>query len=161
MTGLAAAHFGLTEDIDGTVTITGVTRDADATATLTLAYDDVDITGDGTLSVTVLAAGHTGTDVLPTATIPITASAAMNICGRTPWVRDAILISVNPPASDCTNVTAAQLLSIRFLDLSRRKPLRREAAVLPACRGRRRRPLICQVRASLCWQAAIWPACRT
>ena len=118
----AAAHFRLTEDIDGAVTIVDVTRDNATTATLTLAYDNVDITDDGTLSVTVLAAGHTGTDDLPTATIPITASAGMNLCARTPWVRDAILVTIRPVASDCTNVTVAQLRSIKRLDLSGKRP---------------------------------------
>ena len=116
--GLAAAHFRLVEDIDGAVTIADVTRDDATTATLTLAYDNVDITDDGTLSVTVLAAGHTGTDELPTATIPITASAGMNICDRTPQVRGVILAAIRPPANDCTNVTAAQLQSVTTLDLS-------------------------------------------
>ena len=50
---------------------------------------NVDITTNGMLSVTLDAAGHTGTDDLTTNTIPITASAGANVCGRTAQVRDS------------------------------------------------------------------------
>ena len=100
------------------MTIADVNRDNAVTATLTLAYDNVDFATDGTLSITVLADGHISADDLPTVTIPITASAGVNLCGRTPKVRDAILDAISPPASDCTNVTTAELQSVMTIDLS-------------------------------------------
>ena len=117
-TELLSSHFTPTDTVDGAVTVTDVTRDDDTTATLTLAYDNVDITTDGTLSVTAAAAAHTGIGDLPTGTIPISASAGINICGRTPQVRDTLLATIRPRPSDCTNVPATGLRSVIFLNLS-------------------------------------------
>ena len=71
---LMPSHFSVTDTVDGTVSVSDVTRDSDTVATLTLAYSDEDITADGTLSVTLAAAGHTGTGALMTGTIAITAT---------------------------------------------------------------------------------------
>ena len=94
------------------MTVTGVTRVDDTTATLMLAYDSRDLTTNGTLSVTVAAAAHTGTVNLTTGTVTITASAGVNICGRTPQVRDAILAAVGISPSDCTNVPTTGLRAV-------------------------------------------------
>ena len=119
VTGLLPSHFMPTDTVAGAVTVTDVTRDNDTTATLTLVYDNVDIiTTDGTLFVTVADAAHTGIGDLNTGTIPITASAGVNICGRTPQVRDTLLTTINPPPSDCTNVPTTGLQSVGSLNLS-------------------------------------------
>ncbi len=99
---LGPNDFIVSNTIAGDVTVTDVTRTGSQVATLTLAYDDEDITGDGTLSVTVRASGHTGVDDLDAGSIDITASAGVNICGRTPVVQDVILAESS--ASECTSV---------------------------------------------------------
>ena len=69
---LAAADFSLTTDVPG-LTVSGVSRDSATAATLTLAYDGANITANGTLSVTVLDSGHTGSGALTTNSVPIMA----------------------------------------------------------------------------------------
>ena len=117
---LQLTHFTPTDTVVGDVTVTDVSRDNATTATLTLAYDNVDIITDGTLSVIVAAAAHTGSGRLPTKTIPITASAGVNICGRTPQVQDALLIAINPHPSDCTNVPTTGLQAVTELNVPRK-----------------------------------------
>ena len=106
-------HFSVTDTVAGTVSVSGFTRDSDTEATLTLAYSGEDITTTGTLSVTLAAAGHTGTDDLMTSAIAITASAGVNVCGRTAQVRDGI-VGVSS-ATECTSIT--DLASITRLNL--------------------------------------------
>ena len=84
--GVAAADFSLSDDVPGTVSITGVTRDSVTGATLTLAYSGADITANGAVTMTLLAAGHTGSGNLAAGSLDVTASTGMNICGRTPLV---------------------------------------------------------------------------
>ena len=67
------ADFALMTDVPG-LTVSGVTRDSSTRATLTLAYEGEDLTADTTLSVTVLASGHTGTDSLTTNELAIIAN---------------------------------------------------------------------------------------
>ncbi len=105
---LAASHFTVTDTVAGSVSVSGITRDSATTATLTLGYDNVDITTDGTLAVTLAAAGHTVTGAVTTSTIPITASAGANICGRTPVVRDAILRAST--GVECTNINDLSMI---------------------------------------------------
>ena len=100
---LLPSHFSVTDTVDGTVRVSDVTRDSATVATLTLAYSGEDITTAGTLSVTVAAAGHTGTDDRMTNTIAITASAGVNVCGRTAQVRDRIVSESS--ATECTSIT--------------------------------------------------------
>ena len=102
---LGTDDFSLSDNVPGTVSITGVTRDSATVATLTLAYDNVDITANGALIMTLLASGHTGSDNLATDSLAITASAGTNICGRTAEVRDRLLVVLTPP--DCTAVPVA------------------------------------------------------
>ena len=64
-----------TTDVPGVTTVSGVSRVSATEATLTLAYDGEDITVAGTLSVTVLDSGHTGSGDLTTDSVPITATA--------------------------------------------------------------------------------------
>ena len=111
---LALSHFTVTDTVAGTVTVSSFTNNIDTSATLTLAYSGEDITANGTLSVTLAAAGHTGADNLATATIPITASAGVNICGRTPDVRDEIVSQSS--ADECTSV--GDLATITRLNLN-------------------------------------------
>ena len=111
---LIPRHFSVTDTVAGTVRVIGFTLDSATVATLTLVYNNEDITTDGTLSVTVAAAGHTGTDDLVTNFIFITASVGVNICGRTAKVRDRIVRSSS--ATECTSIT--DLATITELDLS-------------------------------------------
>ena len=67
--------FSLATDVPGAVTVSGVSRNNATRATLTLAHSGEDIISDGTLSVTVLASGHTGDGSLTTNELPITANA--------------------------------------------------------------------------------------
>ena len=113
---LMPSHFSVTDTVAGTVSVIDVTRNSDTEATLTLAYSGEDITADGTLTVILAAAGHTGNDDLITNTILITASAGVNICGRTPQVRDAIVAVSTAP--ECTSIT--DLETITAIDLSGR-----------------------------------------
>ena len=105
--GVAAADFSLSDDVPGTVSVTGVTRDSVTGATLTLAYSGADITANGTVTVTMtlLASGHTGSGNLAAGSLAITASTGANVCGRTAEVRDAI-VSVSS-APECTSVNLA------------------------------------------------------
>ena len=119
---LTAAHFMLSDTVPGVVSISGgdsgVARDSPTQATLTLTHDGTDITMAGALTVTVQDAGHTGTGDLPTATVPITAGAGMNICGRTAQVRDAILARISFfSAATCGDVAASDLAGITQLNL--------------------------------------------
>ena len=120
---LTAAHFMLSDTVPGVVSISGgdsgVVRDSLTQATLTLTHDGTDITMAGALTVTVQDAGHTGTGDLPTAMVPITAGAGMNICGRTAQVRDAILADISSTAT-CGDVAASDLAGITGLDLESR-----------------------------------------
>ena len=110
---LLPSHFSVTDDVDGTVSVSGVTRDSATVARLTLAHTGEDITAPGTLSVTLAAAGHIGAGDLMTDTIPITASTGTNVCGRTARVRnDIVTLST---ASECTSIT--DLATITALDL--------------------------------------------
>ena len=111
---LAAGNFTVSDTVDGTVSLISIDLINTEQVELTLGYDDVDITGDGTLSVTVLASGHTGDDDLITNTIDITASAGVNICSRTTQVQNAILAA--SAATECTSVT--DLATIADLDLT-------------------------------------------
>ena len=111
---LMQSHFSVTDDVAGTVSVSGFTRDSNTEATLTLAYTTEDITADGMLSVTLDAAGHTGTGALMTDPIDITASAGMNICDRTPDVRDEIVSQSS--ADECTSV--GDLATITRLNLN-------------------------------------------
>ena len=110
---LLQSHFSVTDTVAGTVRVSDVTRNSDTVATLTLAYSGEDITTAGTLSVILAAAGHTGADDLMTSTIAITASAGVNVCGRTAQVRDEI-VRVSS-ATECTSIT--DLATITRLDL--------------------------------------------
>ena len=112
---LMQSHFSVTDTVAGTVSVSDFTRDSDTGATLTLAYSGEDITAASTLSVTLAAEGHTGADALTTNTIPITASAGSNVCGRTRQVRDRIVAQSS--ATECTNV---DLLEVMTLDLNGR-----------------------------------------
>ncbi len=112
---LAASHFSIRDTLAGIVRVNGVTRTSNTAATLTLAYNNVDFTTNGTLDVTVAAAGHTdGRVSLTTNTIPITASVGVNICGRTPQVRDAIV--EESAATECTSVTDLATIGTDILD---------------------------------------------
>ena len=120
---LMPEHFTLNRDSGGFIgdlTVTAVSRDSPTEATLTLAYDDMDITTATNLIVTVAAAAHDNDgDLTTTNRLRITASAGVNICGRTPQVQDAILAAISPTPSDCTTVTPfAPLSSVPTLDLS-------------------------------------------
>ena len=110
---LVAGNFMLSDTVDGTVSVSSVDRTSATEATLTLAYDNMDITANGTLSVTVLAAGHTGSGNLPSNTIPITASTGTNICGRTAEVVAGIVAASS--ATECTSV--GDLATITTVDL--------------------------------------------
>ena len=138
---LMPSHFSLTDTVAGTVRVSGFTRDSATVVTLTLAYSGEDITTAGTLSVTVVAAGHTGAGDLITNTIPITDSVGMNICGRTPAVRDEILSQSS--AVECTSVT--DLASIEELDLrgdlSTSLGLSRQSSTSPGSSRQRTAPL--------------------
>ena len=112
---LLPSHFSVTDTVDGTVSVSGVTRDSATVATLTLAYSGEDITANGTLSVTVAAAGHTGVGDLTTNTINITASAGVNVCGRTPRVRAGIVAASPSRARECTSIT--DLATIRSVSV--------------------------------------------
>ena len=74
---LLPSHFSVTDTVAGTVSVPVFARDSATEVTLTLAYTGEDITADGTLSVTLAAAGHTGAGDLMTETIAITASAGI------------------------------------------------------------------------------------
>ncbi len=111
---LELGHFTVTDTVAGTVTVRSFTRDSNTVATLMLAYSREDITANGTLSVTLDAAGHTGAGNLATNTIPITASTGVNICGRTAQVQTAILTA--SAATECTSVT--DLATIADLDFN-------------------------------------------
>ena len=113
---LELGHFTVTDTVAGTVTVRSFTRDSNTVATLMLAYSREDITANGTLSVTLDAAGHTGAGNLATNTIPITASNGVNICGRTAQVQIAILTA--SAATECTSVT--DLATIADLNLTGR-----------------------------------------
>ena len=68
---LVADDFTLSPtDVTG-VTVISVTRDTTTTATLMLAHDNTSITVDGSLGVTVLDAGHTGSVDLDAGAVPI------------------------------------------------------------------------------------------
>ena len=114
---LMADDFAVTDTIDGTVSIDGVERTSTTVATLSLAYDDVDVVAtDGSLTVAVLASGHTGDGTLAAGSLAITASADMNICDRTEAVQAGILATFTPAATDCTNVDLTTIAGA--LDLS-------------------------------------------
>ena len=113
---LELGHFTVTDTVAGTVTVRSFTRDSNTVATLMLAYSREDITANGTLSVALDAAGHTGAGNLATNTIPITASNGVNICGRTAQVQIAILTA--SAATECTSVT--DLATIADLNLTGR-----------------------------------------
>ena len=118
---LTPASFTVSDTVaGGDITLDDVNRGADGTtATLTLGFDGADLTGDGDLSVTVTAAGHTGTGDLSAGSVSITASTGVNVCGRTAQVRDAIVgqdaIVRESSATECTSIT--ELASITVLDL--------------------------------------------
>ncbi len=71
---LTGDDFMLTDTVDGDVTVESVTRDSDTVATLALAHTGA-ISSDGTVSVTVLAAAHTGSGDLDAGSLPIDATA--------------------------------------------------------------------------------------
>ena len=129
--GVAAADFSLSDDVPGTVSVTGVTRDSVTGATLTLAYSGADITANGALIMTLLASGHTGSGNLAAGSLAITASDGTNICGRTAEVRDRLLVVLTPP--DCTAVPVAGLAGIGQLALNFRavSPFRDITALQP------------------------------
>ena len=115
--------FTISDTIDGDVSITGVTLGSSTTATLMLEHSGEDITANGNLFITLLAAGHTGTGDLPAGTVPVTAGAGMNICGRTAQVRDAILADISSTATStatCGDVAASDLAGITQLFLESR-----------------------------------------
>ncbi len=118
---LTPASFTVSDTVaGGDITLDDVNRGADGTtATLTLGFDGADLTGDGDLSVTVTAAGHTGPGDLSAGSVSITASTGVNVCGRTAQVRDAIVgqdaIVRESSATECTSIT--ELASITVLDL--------------------------------------------
>ncbi len=126
---LGTDDFSLSDNVPGTVSITGVTRDSDTVATLTLAYDNVDITANGALIMTLLASGHTGSDNLATDSLAITASAGTNICGRTAEVRDRLLVVLTPP--DCTAVAGLAGITQLALNFRASNPLRDITALQP------------------------------
>ena len=99
---LRQSHFTVADTVAGTVSVSGITRDSSTVVEVTLTHTGEDITAPGTLSVTLADAGHTGAGNLTTDTIPITASAGMNICDRTPAVRDEIVRQSS--AGECTSV---------------------------------------------------------
>ena len=115
--------FAVTDGLtDGTVSITEVARTSNRVATLTLGYDDMDITADGTLSVTVLAAGHSDMGDLDAGMIDITASAGTNVCGRTAQV----VAGINAlTGSECTNADDLATITGTLIlgDLLRDTPL--------------------------------------
>ena len=129
--GVAAADFSLSDDVPGTVSVTGVTRDSVTEATLTLAYSGADITAPGAVTMTLLAAGHTGSGNLAAGSLAITVSGGTNICGRTAEVRDRLLVVLTPP--DCTAVPVAGLAGIGQLALNGRdvSPFRDITALQP------------------------------
>ena len=78
----STADFTLTsENVPGTLTVSAVSLDSTLQATLTLAYSGEDIVADGTLSVTVPASGHIGTEPLTTNEVAITASDTAPVFG--------------------------------------------------------------------------------
>ena len=85
------------------VSVGAVTRTSAVLATLTLAYGGTGIDANTTLGVTVLAAGHTGTGDLDTATIPVTATpppgGALSFGGAT---IDAQTYTANTAITDLT-----------------------------------------------------------
>ena len=62
---LMQSDFSVTDTVAGTVSVSDFTRDSNTEATLTLEHTGEAIPDSGTLSVTVLASAHTGTDELP------------------------------------------------------------------------------------------------
>ena len=115
---LLQTHFTVTDDVTGTVSVSGFNRDSNTAATLMLAYSREDITANGTLSVALAAAGHNGAGALTTNTIPITASTGANVCRRTPAVRNEIV--TRSAASECTSIT--DLATIDTLDVTQSDP---------------------------------------
>ena len=115
---LMQSHFTVTDNVAGSVRVSDVTRISNVVARLTLAHSGEDITADGTLTVALDAAGHTGTGDLTTNTIPITASTGTNVCGRTAQVRDEIV--TRSAATECTSIT--DLAMITTLDFSNPAP---------------------------------------
>ena len=96
------------------MSLSSVVRTSPTVATLTLGYDNMDITANGTLSVTVLDAGHTRMGDVPAPALEITASAGTNVCGRTAQVREEIIDQSS--ATECTSVT--DLATITTLDMN-------------------------------------------
>ena len=71
---LSTDNFTLTpQNVPGVLRVNTVSLDSNTEATLTLAYDGTDLTANGTLSVTVLDSGHTGSGDLTTDSVPILA----------------------------------------------------------------------------------------
>ena len=100
---LEASDFTVMETIPGTVTVSGVTRISNTVAQLTLAYSGEDVITNGVLSITVDSFDHTGLGPALSNNILVAISAGVNICGRTPGVRDAIVAA--SADSSCAGVT--------------------------------------------------------
>ena len=114
-TGVAPTDFGISDTVDGTISIAGVTlADGSTTeATIMLAHSGGDITA-GDLMLELLDSGHTGSGTLAAGSVMIRVSDGDYVCDRTAAVRDAITTaSAN---DDCTNIN--DLATITALDLS-------------------------------------------
>ena len=101
---LEASDFTVMETIPGTVTVSGVTRISNTVAQLTLAYSGEDVITNGVLSITVDSFDHTGLGPALSNNILVAISAGVNVCGRTPAVRDAI-VAASDDSSSCAGVT--------------------------------------------------------
>ena len=73
--------------------------------------------GENTIKVKVTSADSLTTE---TYTVVVTRDKSINVCGRTPQVRDAIVYAV-PGVDKCTDVTETQLSEVIRLDLDRKK----------------------------------------
>ena len=73
--------------------------------------------GENTIKVKVTSADSLTTE---TYTVVVTRDKSINVCGRTPQVRDAIVYAV-PGVDHCTDVTETQLSEVIRLDLDRKK----------------------------------------
>ena len=113
------------------VSVATTTSNADATVSYfdesDIALTDLDANADGhqvglsqgenTIKVKVTSADGLTTK---TYSVVVTRDKSINVCGRTPQVRDAIVYKV-PGVDHCTDVTETQLSEITRLDLNRKK----------------------------------------
>ena len=108
---LGPDDFMLTDNVPGTVTVSGVTRDSDTVATLTLEHTGEAIPDSGTLLVRVLASAHSGTDDLPPVSVLITVPTEEPTEELTEELNEQILPQVFLKLADVTSRLIADRLS--------------------------------------------------